>query len=116
MASQAYRLTATEVVSKIRHGEFTVEQYARSLLDRIAERDSAVKAWAYLNPDLVLEQAKKLDQVPIEQRGPLHGVAIAVKDVIYTKGENFLTKMIQIMLKLCASRYAYTIQLGHLQR
>ncbi|KAF7552880.1 hypothetical protein G7Z17_g4049 [Cylindrodendrum hubeiense] len=85
MKIEPYRLTATEVVAQIRNGELTVEQYARSLLARIAERDPVVKAWAFLNPELVIEEAKKLDQVPVEQRGPLHGVAIAVKDVIYTK-------------------------------
>lgn len=83
---EPWRFTATEVVAKFNDGSLTVEEYARSLLQRIEERDEAVKAWAYLDPKYVIEQAKKLDQVPKEQRGPLHGVAIAVKDVIYTKG------------------------------
>ncbi|KAL1870811.1 hypothetical protein VTK73DRAFT_2403 [Phialemonium thermophilum] len=77
--------SATEVLARIRGGDLTVEQYARSLLARIESRNAAVNAWAYLNPELVLEQAKKLDQVPVDKRGPLHGIAIAVKDVIYTK-------------------------------
>lgn len=83
---EPYQLTATQVLAKYKDGSLTVEDYARSLLSRIEKRDAAVNAWAYLNPDLVIEQAKKLDQVPPEQRGPLHGVAVAVKDVIYTKG------------------------------
>jgi Asp-tRNA(Asn)/Glu-tRNA(Gln) amidotransferase A subunit family amidase len=33
-----------------------------------------------------MAQAEALDAVPKAERGPLHGVAIAVKDVIYTKG------------------------------
>ncbi|KAH7121829.1 amidase [Dactylonectria estremocensis] len=82
---EPYRLTATEVVAQIQEGKLKAEQYARSLLLRIADRDPVVKAWAHLNPALVIEEAKKLDQIPVEQRGPLHGVAIAVKDVIYTK-------------------------------
>lgn len=82
-----HKLTASEILAKTRAGELTVEEYARALLARIQERDGVVKAWAYLNPDLVIAQAKALDQVPLEQRGPLHGVAIGVKDVIYTKGE-----------------------------
>jgi Asp-tRNA(Asn)/Glu-tRNA(Gln) amidotransferase A subunit family amidase len=84
---EPYRLTATQVVAQIRSGELTVEQYARSLLARIEERDPIVKAWAYIDPEYVIQQAKALDQVPPEQRGPLHGAAVAVKDVIYTKGE-----------------------------
>ncbi|KAM0269059.1 hypothetical protein ACHAQH_009837 [Verticillium albo-atrum] len=85
MSNELYRLTATEAAAKIRAGETTVEEYARSLLSRIEARDPVVKAWAYLDPELVIAEAKKLDQVPAEKRGPLHGVAMAVKDVIYTK-------------------------------
>lgn len=86
MASvEPYRLTAAQVAAKVRSGTLTVEDYARSLLSRIQERDDAVKAWAYLNPEQVLEQARQLDQVPLEKRGPLHGVSVAVKDVIHTK-------------------------------
>lgn len=79
-----YRLTATQAVAEIRSGALTVEDYARSLLSRIKERDQ-VQAWAYLDPEHVLAQARQLDQVPPSRRGPLHGVAVAVKDVIYTK-------------------------------
>jgi Asp-tRNA(Asn)/Glu-tRNA(Gln) amidotransferase A subunit family amidase len=86
MMEDAYRLTACEAAKAISDKQLTVEEYARSLLSRIKARDLVVKAWAYLNPDLVLEQARRLDQIPVEKRGPLHGVAIGVKDVIYTKG------------------------------
>lgn len=87
MSNALYQLTATEVVSKIKSGELNVEDYAKSLLERIEARDEAVQAWAYLNRNYVLEQAKALDAVPVSERGPLHGVAIAVKDVIYTKSQ-----------------------------
>ncbi|KAJ4387898.1 hypothetical protein N0V93_008501 [Gnomoniopsis smithogilvyi] len=80
-----YRLTAVQAAKQIRAGTLTAEEYARSILSRIEERDGTVKAWAYLNPELVIAQAKELDQVPLENRGPLHGVSVAVKDVIYTK-------------------------------
>ncbi|TDZ28580.1 Glutamyl-tRNA(Gln) amidotransferase subunit A [Colletotrichum spinosum] len=85
MSVELFRLTASEVKSKIQAGDLTVEEYARSLLAHIKERDPVVKAWEYLNPEQVIAQARKLDAIPPEQRGPLHGVAIAVKDVIYTK-------------------------------
>jgi Asp-tRNA(Asn)/Glu-tRNA(Gln) amidotransferase A subunit family amidase len=87
MSANLYRLTATEVLTKIKAGEISVEDYATSLLKRIETRDEAVQAWAYLNPENVLEQARALDAIPKAERGPLHGVAIAVKDVIYTKGK-----------------------------
>ncbi|XWW94842.1 hypothetical protein V2A60_002790 [Cordyceps javanica] len=85
VAEDVHLLTAAEVLGYIRAGELTVEQYAQALLDRIAERDSQVRAWAYLDRNHVLEQARTLDAVPFEQRGPLHGMPIGVKDVIYTK-------------------------------
>jgi len=87
MSSKLHRFTATEVLAKIKDGEISVEDYARSLLKRIDSRDEAVQAWAYLDPDYVIKQAQALDAVPHAERGPLHGMAIAVKDVIYTKGE-----------------------------
>ncbi|KAI9172543.1 Glutamyl-tRNA(Gln) amidotransferase subunit A 1 [Paramyrothecium foliicola] len=82
---QAYKLTATEALKQMHRGHMTVEQYAQSLLERIRERDDAVRAWAHLDPDYIIQQARILDKVPLEKRGPLHGLPIAVKDVIYTK-------------------------------
>lgn len=83
---EAYQLTATQVLASFKDGSLTVEDYACSLLSRIEQRDAAVKAWAYLDPEYVMKQARLLDQTPMEQRGPLHGIAVAVKDVIYTEG------------------------------
>lgn len=80
-----FRLTAVQAAKQIRSGTLTVEEYARSILSRIDERDKTVKAWAYLNPEHVINQAKELDKIPLESRGPLHGVSVAVKDIIYTK-------------------------------
>lgn len=80
-----WRLTATEAVSRIRRAELTVEEYTKSLLERVKQRDATVKAWVYLNQDLVLQRARELDQIPPSQRGSLHGLPVGVKDVILTK-------------------------------
>ncbi|CAG7558256.1 unnamed protein product [Fusarium equiseti] len=77
--------SAAEALQKLQSRELTVEQYAASLLVRIKQRDDDVKAWAYLNPEAVLEQARALDKVPFEQRGPLHGLPVGIKDIILTK-------------------------------
>ncbi|KAI1818314.1 amidase [Poronia punctata] len=82
---EPYELTATQALSSIRSGALTVEQYARSLLQRISTRDDVVKAWAYLDPEYVIREAKRLDAVPVTERGPLHGLPVAVKDIIYTR-------------------------------
>lgn len=39
-----------------------------------------------LDPEFVLEQARALDQIPYNERGPLHGLAIGIKDIANTKG------------------------------
>lgn len=39
-------------------------------------------AWAYLDRELILRDAARMDEIPIERRGPLHGVMLGVKDVI----------------------------------
>ncbi|KAI0853484.1 amidase signature enzyme [Daldinia vernicosa] len=82
---EPYQLTATQALAKFKDGSLTVEEYARSLLERIEKRDDAVKAWEYINPEYVIQQAKMLDHLPRERWGPLHGVAVAVKDIIYTR-------------------------------
>jgi Asp-tRNA(Asn)/Glu-tRNA(Gln) amidotransferase A subunit family amidase len=110
-----YRLTATEVLTKIKADEITVVDYASSLVARIDARDDAVQAWAYFNKKYVIEQARALDAVPKLERGPLHGVAIAVKDVIYTKG---MVSQQCIILPLAQYylRHAHLIQLTNIRR
>jgi amidase len=88
-----YRMSATEFLSS---NGLKVEDYVRSLLDRIAARDAEVEAWAYLDSEYVLSQARQLDAVPLEQRGPLHGVPVGVKDIFYTKGLSVETSSIDI--------------------
>lgn len=46
--AKPYLLSATRVRDLLRHNAITVEEYARALLGRIEERDSIVKAWAFL--------------------------------------------------------------------
>jgi len=81
------RLSATQALKRLKNGDLTVETYAQSLLSRIAERDSKVKAWAYLDTEFVLAQARKLDEMPPDKRGLLHGLPVGVKDVMLTKGK-----------------------------
>ncbi|KAJ7132070.1 amidase signature domain-containing protein [Mycena epipterygia] len=76
----SYRMTAAEFLSS----GLKVESYVQSLLDRIAARDPDVQAWAYLNRQYILTEARELDAIPMEKRGPLHGVPIGVKDIMYT--------------------------------
>ncbi|KAI1119019.1 amidase [Nemania sp. NC0429] len=82
---EPYRLTATQALSSIRDSSLTVEQYVRSLISRIQERDLIVQAWEHFDADYVIGEAKRLDEVPLQERGSLHGLPVAIKDIIYTK-------------------------------
>lgn len=75
-------LTATEIVQAVHAGTTTCEAIARACLDYIAVREPAVRAWQFLDPDLVLRQARELDRAPV--KGPLHGVPVGMKDIIDT--------------------------------
>lgn len=75
-------LTATQALALMKEGRLSVEEMARACLARIRERDPAVRGWVHLDPDLVLRNARALDEGGV--RGPLHGIPIAVKDVIMT--------------------------------
>ncbi|UFW43141.1 amidase [Bradyrhizobium sp. WSM471] len=75
-------LTALDAARLIAQRQLTSESLTRACLERIEEREPAVKAWEYLDPDLAIAQARLADRSPI--RGPLHGVPLVIKDVIDT--------------------------------
>lgn len=79
-------LSATEAVAKIRRGEITSEELVQACLDRIAEFDATVGAWAHLDVDHALDQAKRADAARAQNLavGPLHGLPIGIKDIIDT--------------------------------
>ena len=74
--------TATEVVKKIKTGQVTAEAVMRDCLDRVAEREATIKAWAYLNPEQALKAAIEIDRG--EKSAPLAGLPIGIKDVLDT--------------------------------
>jgi Asp-tRNA(Asn)/Glu-tRNA(Gln) amidotransferase A subunit family amidase len=76
-------LGAVAAARKIEAGEITSERLARDCLARIEAREPAVGAWAFLDPAYAIEQARTLDKTPC--KGPLHGVPVAIKDIIDTK-------------------------------
>ena len=80
------RLTATAAAKLLAAGEITSEQLMKACLARIAEREPEVKAFAHLNTDYALEQARAADLAKRSGRGvgPLHGLPIGIKDIIDT--------------------------------
>ena len=76
------RLSATEAARQIAAGRITSEQLIRACLDRIAARESEVKAWSHCDPDAAIAQARAVDRAGA--RGVLGGVPVGFKDVIDT--------------------------------
>jgi Asp-tRNA(Asn)/Glu-tRNA(Gln) amidotransferase A subunit family amidase len=74
-------LSATEAATAIAAGTLTSEAVVRSCLDRIAAREPIVHAWAHLDPELALAQARTADKA---SAGLIRGVPIGVKDIIDT--------------------------------
>ncbi len=60
----------------------TAEARVAECLERIQAREPEIRAWAYVDPEHALAQARALDRMP--PRGPLHGVPIGIKDVLDT--------------------------------
>ncbi len=74
--------SATDLAAAIRAGDVRSEDVVAATLERIADREGTLSAWAHLDPDLALEQARARDaEAP---RGALHGVPVGVKDIIDT--------------------------------
>jgi len=81
-------LTATETARLIADGALKAEEHVRACLARIDEAEPVVQAWAHIEPAEAIEQARDAD----ERRGcglpsgPLHGVAVGIKDIIDVRG------------------------------
>src|SRR3954469_2523289 len=62
--------------------ELSSKELVAGCLERIAAREPEVRAWAHLDPEAALAQARDRDaEAP---RGPLHGIPVGVKDIVDT--------------------------------
>jgi Asp-tRNA(Asn)/Glu-tRNA(Gln) amidotransferase A subunit family amidase len=81
-------LTAAQTARLIADGALTSEDHVRACLARIGETEPTVQAWAHLDPEFALEQAREADSRRMRGLpcGPLHGVAVGIKDIIDVRG------------------------------
>ena len=75
-------LDAIEALAAMAAGRFTAEALTRACLDRIAARDSVVRAFAFLDPAHALAEARARDRAG--SAGSLNGLPFGVKDIIET--------------------------------
>ena len=83
---KANELTATQASRAIADGALTSEALVSACLERIAQREDAVRAWAFVDPAQSLAQARAADaeRATSGTRSPLHGIPVGIKDVIDT--------------------------------
>jgi Asp-tRNA(Asn)/Glu-tRNA(Gln) amidotransferase A subunit family amidase len=74
-------LTAAQAVAQLSSGALTAEAVTRACLDR-AEARASVRAWAWLDPDQAIAQARAADRAG--RPGLLAGLPIGIKDIIDT--------------------------------
>jgi Asp-tRNA(Asn)/Glu-tRNA(Gln) amidotransferase A subunit family amidase len=75
-------LSATEARALIASGRLTAEALVRSCLDRIHEREPDVAAWAYLDTEHAIAQARRYDAHA--GGGTLAGIPVGFKDIVDT--------------------------------
>lgn len=80
--TRLHALAATEIATLTNARSVRCEDVALAFLARIEVREPIVKAWSFLDTELILRQARALDENA--QKAPLLGVPVGVKDVIET--------------------------------
>jgi Asp-tRNA(Asn)/Glu-tRNA(Gln) amidotransferase A subunit family amidase len=79
-------LTAAEALAALREGRASAEEVVNGCLARIRADEERVQAWAFVDEQRALEQARNADCLRREGHamGPLHGLPVGVKDIIDT--------------------------------
>jgi Asp-tRNA(Asn)/Glu-tRNA(Gln) amidotransferase A subunit family amidase len=84
--SEQSSINALDAAGLIEAGRMTSEELVRACLARIDKTEERIQAWAYLDRELALEQARRADR--LRETGsalsPLHGIPVGIKDILDT--------------------------------
>ena len=82
-----FKLSAVDIVKFLKEGRYSCEEVIKSFIEQIDKNEKKVEAWEFFDQEIVLKQAKKLDED--HQRGKvhgdLHGVPVGIKDIFDTE-------------------------------
>ena len=81
-----FERTSAELQASLKAGELTIADLTNEAYARVEALDGDVAAFLALNKEQATAKAAELDKVPFEERGPLFGMPIGVKDNIVTEG------------------------------
>jgi len=86
--TEIVHMDAVELQASLASGALSAREVAGACLAEIEQREPTVQAWSWLESDFVMSQAATLDEYRASGRdiGPLHGLPVAVKDIIDTAG------------------------------
>ncbi len=81
-------MTATELAGNIASGLVDPVEAVSSYLERIEAREPLWRAWAHIDRDGALAEARVMTEEARSGalRGPLHGVPVGIKDVFHAQG------------------------------
>ncbi|MBV1888536.1 MAG: hypothetical protein KUG51_04530, partial [Urechidicola sp.] len=81
--------TISEISKMIKSGEISSTELTQLMLDRITKIDKKLNSYLIVFREIAFSTAAKLDKelASGKYRGPLHGIPIAVKDLLYTNND-----------------------------
>src|SRR5271165_6284880 len=84
----AVMLSLADAAAKIRSGSLSPVELTRACLDRVERLNPVLNAFITVTADLAMEQARQAEREILagDWRGPLHGIPIALKDLIDVAG------------------------------
>lgn len=81
-----FNRSSKELQGLIHNNEVSLVDLTNEAFARVEKLDGEVEAFLALNKEKALETATELEKIPFEERGPLFGLPIGVKDNIVTQG------------------------------
>ena len=87
-SDELFYLTIVDAAAGLRRGDYSPVDLTEACLQRIETFDEKLHSFITLTPDLARAQARQAEQElrSGNNRGPLHGIPIAFKDLYMTKG------------------------------
>ena len=75
-----------ELINKISNSQITSVEICEAYIERVNKFEKDINAWAFFDKELLLEKAKESDAYKKSGKpiGPLHGIPVAVKDIVGT--------------------------------
>ena len=87
-SNELINLSISEAAAALQDGATSAVALTQATLERIKLTDATVHAFATVNEEGALAAARRADaeMAAGKTRGPLHGIPVGIKDIIYTKG------------------------------